>query len=95
MAGLEVLAAEHPEWKGKVELLAVSADEDRENAVACWKAQQWTKSTAVWTGPSILKAHRLGGLPGAFLIDQKGFVAANEPSGISEVLKRLLTDDGK
>jgi peroxiredoxin len=92
--GLETLAAQHPEWQGKVELLAVSADEDRENAVACWKAQQWTKSAAVWTGPSILKAYRLGGLPGAFVIDQKGLVVANDPSEISEVLKRLLVNDG-
>ncbi len=92
---LETLQAEHPEWNGRVEFLAVSADDDSEDAAKLWKAHQWTKITCAWTGPSILKACHLSGLPGALIIDEKGVVVSNDLSDINGVLNRLLSGDSK
>jgi thiol-disulfide isomerase/thioredoxin len=92
---LETLKTEHPEWNGRVEFLAVSADDDSEAAAKLWKAHKWTKITCVWTGPSILKACHLSGLPGALIIDEKGVVVTNDLSDIRGVLTRLLSSDSK
>ncbi len=92
---LETLKTEHPEWNGRVEFLAVSADEDSEVAAKLCKAHQWTNITCVWMGPSVLKAYHLSGLPGALIIDEKGVVVTNDLSDIPAVLNRLLSGDSK
>jgi thiol-disulfide isomerase/thioredoxin len=92
---LETLKREHPEWNGQVEFLAVSADDRLEDATRVCKAKQWAGVTALWTGPSILKALHLSGLPGLYIIDRQGEVAASQPADITAVLKRLLAGDGK
>jgi thiol-disulfide isomerase/thioredoxin len=92
---LESLAAEHPEWNGRVELIAVSADEDRTRAAELWKAKHWNKIVSAWTGPSIFKTCHMRGFPGLFVIDPNGVVVESQPSGLAEVLRRLLSgDDG-
>ena len=90
---LESLQAQHPEWIGQVELLAVSVDERKEDAVTVFNRTQWSKVSTVWAGPDVLKLYRVGGLPTVFVIDQNGNIAAVDhrldvPAEIKPLLER-------
>ncbi len=88
---LDRLQANHPEWNGKVELIAVSVDEDREDAVKFFRKERWAGITAVWAGPDVLKSYRVSGLPTMFVIGQDGRVAgADHRLDISELVQSLL-----
>lgn len=75
---LESLQAEHPEWNGQVELVAVSVDEEKEDAVKFFREKQWLRISTVWAGPNILKSYRVSGLPTVFVIDQDGKVVGGD-----------------
>jgi hypothetical protein len=45
---LEILQDEHPDWKDRVEIIAVSIDDKREDAAQCCTKNQWTKINAAW-----------------------------------------------
>ncbi len=92
---LESLHSQHPEWIGHVELLAVSVDERKEDAVKVFNKTQWSKVSTVWTGPDVLKLYRVNGLPTVFVIDQDGNVAAVDhrldvPAEIKPLLERSV-----
>jgi len=88
---LESLQAEHPEWKGQVELLGVSVDEKMEDAVAVLNRTHWSNISMVWTGPDVLRQYRISGLPTIFVLDRDGNVAAVDNSlDVSAVVQSLL-----
>jgi thiol-disulfide isomerase/thioredoxin len=72
---LQSLQSQHSEWEGQVELLLVSVDERKEDAVQLFKEKQWSKAPPVWAGPDVLKAYRVAGLPTVFVLDREGNVA--------------------
>jgi len=85
------LHEQHPEWSGQVELLAVSVDERKEDAVTLFKSKPWSKISTVWAGPEVLKIYRVAGLPTTFVIDRDGAVAAvDHRLDIPVVIKPLL-----
>jgi thiol-disulfide isomerase/thioredoxin len=95
---LETLEEDHPDWKGRVDVLAVSIDEKRDDAADCCKAHHWTKVPAVWSGPSTCDAYNIQGVPVTFVIDRNGkVVAVDSPLNVAEVIrqKHLLESDGK
>ena len=86
-----VIAAQHPEWKGQVVLLAVSVDERIEDAAKCFAEHQWKNVSTVWAGPDVLKAYHGSSLPTVYVIDRNGNVAAANPRlDIPEILSPLL-----
>lgn len=88
---LESLQVEHPEWNGQVELVAVSVDEDREDAVKFFRDKRWSRISTVWAGPDVLKSYRVSGLPTMFVIDQDGqVVGADHRLDIPGLVKPLL-----
>ena len=88
---LESLREEHPEWTGKVEVLAVSVDERNEDAIAIFKEKGWSNFSAVWAGPEVLKAYRVAGLPTVFVLDRDGkVVAADHRLDIAAIVTSLL-----
>jgi len=88
---LEAFQEQHPEWKGQVELLAVSVDQRREDAVTLVSRMQWSKVSIVWAGPDVLRQYRVAGLPIVFVIDRDGSVAAvDHRLDIPEVIKPML-----
>ncbi len=94
----ETLDEDHPDWKGQVDVLAVSIDEKREDASDCCKAHHWTKVPAVWSGPSLCDAYHINSVPTTYVIDQKGkVVSVNSELSIAEVIKQnhLLDGNGK
>ena len=85
---LETLQDDHPDWKDRVEIIAVSIDDKREDAAQCCTKNQWTKIKAAWAGPSICEALHISGLPTTYLIDQQGkVVAADNSLNIAEVVR--------
>jgi thiol-disulfide isomerase/thioredoxin len=95
---LESFMDENQGWAGRVEILAVSVDEHREDASACCKAHQWTKIPPVWSGPALCDAYHITGVPTTYVIDQKGkVVSAKSELSIAEVIKQnhLLAGNGK
>ena len=88
---LESLLEERSEWTGKVEVLAVSVDESKEDAIAIFKEKGWSNFSAVWAGPEVLKAYRVAGLPTVFVLDQDGkVVAADHRLDIATIVTSLL-----
>jgi thiol-disulfide isomerase/thioredoxin len=93
---LETLKKEHPEWKERVVILAVSIDEKREDAASRCRAKHWTNITPVWTEQSVCKAYHVSGLPTIYIIDRKGTViAADHRLDVPELLQNLLAGDSK
>ena len=90
---LESLHAQHPEWTGQVEFLAVSVDERKEDAVTVFNRTHWSKFSTVWAGPDVLRLYRISGLPTVFVIDRDGNVAAvgiflDVPAALKPLLQR-------
>jgi thiol-disulfide isomerase/thioredoxin len=95
MAKLDALAAEHPEWKDRVEILPVSIDESREDAADCSKAHHWSKLSAAWTGPAICDAYHINGVPATYIIGSDGkIIAANCAQDISDLIRDQHLLDG-
>jgi thiol-disulfide isomerase/thioredoxin len=96
---LESVQEQHPEWTGQVELLAVSVDQRKEDAVTLFSRMQWSKVSTVWAGPDVLKLYRVAGLPTVFVIDRDGSVAAVDhrldvPAVIKPMLQRSVEKTG-
>ncbi len=94
---LESLQAKYPEWAGRVELLAVSVDENKDDAAAIVKDTLWTKISIGWAGPDVLQAYRVAGLPTVFVIDRDGTVAAaghrlDIPATVAPLLKKKFDE---
>jgi thiol-disulfide isomerase/thioredoxin len=90
------LQEQHPEWTGQVELLAVSVDERKEDAVTLLKSKHWSKISIVWAGPDVLKLYCVAGLPTMFVIDRAGSVAAvDHRLDVPAVIKPLLLQSAK
>ncbi|MCH8241018.1 MAG: redoxin domain-containing protein [Planctomycetes bacterium] len=90
---LESLQAQHPEWTGQVEFLAVSVDERKEDAVTVFNRKHWSKFSTVWAGPDVQRLYRISGLPTVFVIDREGNVAAVDnfldvPAAVKSLLQR-------
>lgn len=88
---LESVQEQHPEWIGQAVLLAVSVDERKEDAVALFNRNRWSKVSTVWAGSDVLKLYRVAGLPTIFVIDRDGNVAAvDHRLDVPAVIKPLL-----
>lgn len=93
---LDSLRAKHPEWEGRVELLAISVDETKDDAAAIAKIAHCTNVSISWAGPSVLQQYRVAGLPTVFVVDQKGNITvADHRLDISANVTHLLKSSTK
>ena len=98
MAELQTLQAQHPEWKDRVKIIALSIDDELRQARAHLAKRGWTNSFNAWAGPSgwmsaPAKQFRLHGVPTCYIIDAQGkVVQAGSPMGlqVTNVIARLL-----
>ena len=98
MAELQTLQAQHPEWKDRVKIIALSIDEESRQARVHRAKRGWTNSFNAWAGPSgwmsaPAKQFRLHGVPTCYVIDAQGkVVQAGNPMGlqVTNVIARLL-----
>jgi thiol-disulfide isomerase/thioredoxin len=91
---LQTIIGEQPEWERKVELLAVSVDEEKENAIRIAKDKESSGMTVVWAGPELLRTYRIGSLPTVFIIDEQGRIAAADNRlDVPEIVKSLLQNE--
>lgn len=79
MEKLQKAIAAHPEWKDRVEFLAVSIDEKRETGAAHVRKKDWNRSRNAWAGPGGFQSaaatlFRVSGVPTCYLIDAKGTI---------------------
>lgn len=89
MEGVQTEFNEHSDWKGRVELIAVSVDKNREDAIACFQKQRWPGVNAIWAGPNPLKSYHVSGIPVVYVLDQKGRVlAADHNLDLTDVISR-------
>lgn len=79
MEKLQRLRDAHPEWKDRVEILALSIDDKAIQATDHLAKKQWTKTGNVWAGeggfssaPS--RSFRVRGVPTAYVLDRDGKV---------------------
>jgi thiol-disulfide isomerase/thioredoxin len=98
MAELQTLQEQHPEWKDRVKIIALSIDDQLREARVHLAKRGWTNSFNTWTGPggwmsAPAKQFRLHGVPTFYVIDTQGKVVyAGHPMGlqVTNVIARLL-----
>ena len=79
MAELQTLQAQHPEWKDRVKIIALSIDGELREARMHLAKRGWTNSFNTWAGPRGMmsapaKQFRLHGVPTCYVIDAQGRV---------------------
>ena len=87
---IDRLIAQHPEYKGKARIVAVSIDEDKSLAARCYNGQGWKLIDAVWAGVGVLKPYHVSELGTTYVIDAKGNVVAAGQLNVHAELERLL-----
>jgi thiol-disulfide isomerase/thioredoxin len=93
---LEDLRKQHPEWKDRVEFLAVGADENGDDALRCLQSRgkHWADLQVVWAGTPVLKPFHIGGLPEVYVLDRQGRIIAGEPkTDLATTINRALAAD--
>ena len=98
MAELQTLQAQHPEWKDRVKIIALSVDDELRQARVHLAKRGWTNSFNGWAGPggwfsAPAKQFRLHGVPTCYVIDAQGkVVETGNPMGlqVTNVITRLL-----
>lgn len=98
MARMQKYPGEHPDWKGKVEFVPISIDDDIPTVRNHLLKRGWTNTFNVWAGPGAweaapTKAFRVSGVPTCYIIDPNGKIAwAGHPAGLrlADVVKPLL-----
>jgi thiol-disulfide isomerase/thioredoxin len=76
------LTKRHPEWKGRVQFVAIGIDEEQEKALRCVdeRGKRWPDLTVVWAGSQVLKTFHIAALPTVYLLDRHGRVVATDPN---------------
>ncbi|MHB8522550.1 MAG: TlpA family protein disulfide reductase [Limisphaerales bacterium] len=90
MRNLQTLASNHPEWKGKLELIAVNIDEKRDLALRRLKERNWNQTHNVWAAMDVVRSFHVGALPTPYVLDAQGKIVAAGELDLSTVLGRLL-----
>jgi hypothetical protein len=98
MAKLQTLRQQHADWKDRVQIIALSIDDELSQAREHLAKRGWTNSFNTWAGPGAwtspsAKEYRLHGVPTLYIIDPKGkVVQAGHPMGIriAEAVTSLL-----
>jgi thiol-disulfide isomerase/thioredoxin len=85
----QALLEKHPEWRGKVEFITVSVDDQRDDAVKVFEQRKWSGMTVVWAGPGVMRPYHLNTLPTVYLVSPDGRVtSADQRLDLETVLKR-------
>ena len=103
MAKMQTYRDAHPEWGDKVELIALSIDDEREAAEKHLRDRGWTKTYNAWAGEggwesAAPKAFGVQGIPRVFVIDRAGNIAATgHPNAIDlpKTVGELLAADAR
>jgi cytochrome c biogenesis protein CcmG/thiol:disulfide interchange protein DsbE len=98
MAKLQTLRDQHPEWKDRVEIIALSIDDELRQAKDHLQKRGWTNTFNVWAGPggwtsSPAREFRVRGVPTVYVIDAQGkVVQGGHPIGVRlpEIIGSLL-----
>jgi thiol-disulfide isomerase/thioredoxin len=98
MAELQTLKEQHPEWRERVQIIALSIDDGMKEVLAHLAKRGWTNTLNAWAGEggwnsTAAKQFRLHGVPTCYVLDRQGkVVQAGNPAGLSitNMIARLL-----
>ena len=92
---LQECRIKHPEWKDRVQLIAVAVDDEKRDASECFRqrGRGWKDIYTVWAGPSILRSFHISGLPTIYVLDESGRVIAAGEMNVSSVIGNALRDE--
>ncbi len=98
MAKLQLLRAQHPDWKDRVELVPISIDATFKVVPRHLQQRGWTNTLNTWAGAGTFsapapKAYRVSSIPTTYIIDANGkIIAAGLPENldISQRVDQLL-----
>ncbi len=86
MEKLQHLREAHPDWKDRVEVIALSIDDKAEEARSHLEKKGWSNTFNVWAGPGAWQApaplaFRVRGVPTSYVLDREGrVVQAGHPA---------------
>jgi thiol-disulfide isomerase/thioredoxin len=102
MAKLQTLRQKHPSWKDRVEIIALSIDDEMKQARDHLQKRNWTNTFAAWAGPGgwrsdPAKSFRVSGVPTTYLLNGEGKVAwAGHPrDDMANAVDALLRMDSR
>lgn len=82
----------NPAWRDRVVVLALSVDEKKDTASGVCAEHGWNETHVGWCGPQALKAYDLNHLPGIFVLDVNGKVAALGDNDVLDAINKLLKE---
>ena len=94
IAELQTYPGKHPDWKGKVVLIAASVDDAQDAATRHLKTKGWDQTHNVWVGTDAIKAYHVQAIPTAYIVDRQGRIVAANPANIPEIVNGQLDEGG-
>ena len=100
MQKLQDYVRKHPEWKGKVEVIALSIDDSAEEVRKHLQREGWDKTRNVWAGEGgwrseAAKVFSVRSIPRIFIIDREGTIVRSSypieldiPDTVSQLLDK-------
>ena len=90
MADFQSYAGKHPDWNGRVVLIAASVDDDKDVAIKRLQAKGWDQTHNVWVGTDAIKSCHINGVPTAYVINRKGKIVAADPVDLPGIVNHEL-----
>jgi len=87
----QAMLEQHHDWQDKVEIIAISVDENRA-AAACFGNDKWKSLTTVWAGAEVMQRYHINALPAVYVVDVDGKVIAGDKwHSLEDHLRMLLS----
>ena len=72
IAELQTYAQKFPSWGGKVALITLNLDDDRDRAASHVARKGWTRTENFWISREAVRKYSFEGIPMCYIVDERG-----------------------
>jgi hypothetical protein len=90
MSDFQSYFRKHPDWKGKVVLIAGSVDDSKAPVIKRLEERGWNQTHNVWIGTNATKAYHVQVIPTTYVIRRDGNILASNPADVSALVNQEL-----
>jgi len=76
IAELQTYAQKFPSWGGKVALITLNLDDDRDRAASHVARKGWTRTENFWISREAVRKYSFEGIPMCYIVDERGNIAS-------------------